>query len=208
MNRAADNDGVIIAAVLAGDPGRFEQLVARYESALRRVAISRLGCPESADDVVQETFLCAFRSLHSYDSRFSFRTWLWTILLNQCRRHYKKSQRRLEHAHHFESAIGSVESLVSMGLPSQEPGPPARLVAKEQGELLQSLLDQLPDKHADALRLRFFGGLKFQEIADAMGCSLSSAKTRVRCGLTRMSDLIGESHGAVVGEINSTGGDS
>jgi RNA polymerase sigma-70 factor (ECF subfamily) len=66
----------------------------------------------------------------------------------------------------------------------------SRLLQKERGELLEQLLAELPQPQADALRLRFYGGLKFQEIADAMGCSLSSAKNRVRWGLEKMSARI------------------
>ena len=68
--------------------------------------------------------------------------------------------------------------------------PAARLLAKEQSEELESLLARLPEAQADALRLRFFGELKFQEIADAMGCSLATAKNRVRWGLTALSNMM------------------
>jgi RNA polymerase sigma-70 factor (ECF subfamily) len=63
-------------------------------------------------------------------------------------------------------------------------------------------LDQLPENQADALRLRFFGGLKFQEIAAAQGVSLTSAKTRVRQGLLTLSQQLRESESMqrVIGE--------
>jgi RNA polymerase sigma-70 factor (ECF subfamily) len=64
-------------------------------------------------------------------------------------------------------------------------------MATERSERLNALLDQLPEKQADALRLRFFGGLKFREIAAAMNCSLSTAKNRVRWGLTEMAEQLG-----------------
>jgi RNA polymerase sigma-70 factor (ECF subfamily) len=51
-------------------------------------------------------------------------------------------------------------------------------------------LARLPAAQADALRLRFFGGLKFQEIADTMPCSLNTAKNRVRDGLARMAEML------------------
>ena len=88
------SDGTLVAAVLAGARERFGEIVARYRGALTRVAISRIGRRDWAEEVVQETFLCAFKSLHTYDSKYSFRTWLWTILLNQCRRHGQKQRRR------------------------------------------------------------------------------------------------------------------
>ena len=68
------------------------------------------------------------------------------------------------------------------------------LLAKELGEELANVLRHLSSAQADALRLRFYGGLKFQEIADAMGCCLSSAKNRVRYGLLRMSELLSAKH--------------
>jgi len=64
------------------------------------------------------------------------------------------------------------------------------MATQERSQLLDSLLAKLPEGQADALRLRFFGGLKFQEIAEAMGCSLSTAKNRVRWGLTKMAEYL------------------
>ena len=69
--------------------------------------------------------------------------------------------------------------------------PADRLLATERSERLNAMLDQLPANQADALRLRFFGGLKFREIAQTMNCSLSTAKNRVRWGLTKMADQLG-----------------
>jgi RNA polymerase sigma-70 factor (ECF subfamily) len=68
--------------------------------------------------------------------------------------------------------------------------PLERLLALEQADLLETSLAALPTVQADALRLRFFGGLKFEEIAETMNCSLGTAKNRVRWGLMRMADRV------------------
>src|SRR6185369_5406289 len=86
-------DGVLIAAALEGDEQAFALLVTRYQAALHKAAISRLGRRELAEEALQETFLCAHRWLATYDSQYSFRTWLWTILLNQCSRKAKSESR-------------------------------------------------------------------------------------------------------------------
>ena len=178
-----DTDADLMRRAKTGDPAAFAELVRRYQGALRRVAESRLGTVEAAEDAVQETFLAAYKSRHSYDERFGFRTWLWTILLNQCRRSAGRQARR--------------PRIVSIDAPRRDEGAApvvdaggdgegsalAGLVARERREILESLLDRLSTVQADALRLRFFGGLKFQEIADAMQCSLCTAKNRVRWGL-------------------------
>lgn len=185
------SDGSLIAAVLAGDTNAFEHLVQRYQAQLLRVARSRMGRPDWAEDVVQETFLCAFKSLHTYNSQYSFRTWLWTIMLNQCRRQLKRFSRGV-FIGSWEQQTSNEERRATLAaqLKSDE-SPSERLAAKERSELLDTLLAKLPEAQADALRLRFFGGLKFHEIADAMGCSLSTAKNRVRWGLTKMAEFLG-----------------
>lgn len=180
-------DGPLVAASLGGDQVAFGQLVARYQSALIRAATGRLGSRDAADEVVQETFLCAFRYLAGYDSQFSFRTWLWTILLNQCRRHAKRHQRtpRIES---WTDHLRQAPERSHVEPSSDAPSPLAQLDAAERREWLEQLLAQLPDPQADALRLRFYGGLKFEEISAAMGCSLGTAKNRVKWGLLKIAE--------------------
>ncbi|HTN73980.1 MAG TPA: RNA polymerase sigma factor [Pirellulaceae bacterium] len=182
LSETLPHDGTLIAAVLAGDRESFAHLVSRYEGPLLRLAKSRLGRLDWAEDVVQETFLCAYRWLHTYDSKYSFRTWLWTILLNQCHRHFEKRQRQPASTQPSNAARPGKEPVCGAALPEET------LLAKERSQELAAVLAQLPPAEADALRLRFFGGLKFQEIADALGCSLTSAKNRVRFGLVKMAE--------------------
>lgn len=191
--RAEQSDAALVARVQAGDHDCFAELVRRYQPALARVARSRLGRDDWAEDVVQETFLAAFRWCASYDPRLNFRTWLWTILLNQCHNHYQRRMRSVP-LEPWPTEREPVEAEGDVQAPSDSPL--AQLLAKERSEQLESLLVQLSAVQADALRLRFFGGLKFQEIAEAMECSLNTAKNRVRWGLMRMAEWL-HSAGAV-----------
>jgi RNA polymerase sigma-70 factor (ECF subfamily) len=137
---------------------------------------------------VQEAFLSAFKSARTFDERFGFRTWLWTILLNQCRTMLKRRGR--------SQVVAWTDAGEGAGPPespdAQLPSPAAALLSRERTELVERLLGRLKEKEADALRLRFFGGLKFQEIADAVGCSLATAKNRVKSGLVKMAEMMGE----------------
>jgi RNA polymerase sigma-70 factor (ECF subfamily) len=185
--RSNESDAELIARAQAGDADSFAELAARYQPALLRVARSRLGRSDWAEDVVQETFLAAFKSCASYDPRFSFCTWLWTILLNQCASHYHRRMRSVP----LEPWPNDCDAAAAAGDRDAVGASPLReLLAKERAAQLESHLSRLSTVQADALRLRFFGGLKFQEIADAMDCSLNTAKNRVRWGLTRMAELI------------------
>ncbi|MEX2111545.1 MAG: sigma-70 family RNA polymerase sigma factor [Pirellulales bacterium] len=185
--RATESDAILLQRVQAGQSECFAELVRRYQPALARVARSRLGRNDWAEDVVQETFLAVFKSCDSYDPRYNFRTWLWTILLNQCRAHYQRRMRRVS----VETLdVEREESLAPPAAEKQAASPLAALLAKERAAALEALLGKLSTVQADALRLRFFAGLKFHEIAEAMPCSLNTAKARVRTGLERMAALI------------------
>lgn len=189
-------DGEAIAAALAGDADSFGVLVRRYQAALLRTAIGRLGRRDWAEDAVQETFYCAFKSLASYNSLYSFRTWLWTILLNQCRRLYQKERRRPEDICDAEDGQivdrPTIGPVLATSLACPKPLPPADVMAREQSQRLAELLAELPESQADAVRLRFHGGLTFPEIAAALGCSLSSAKNWVRLGLLAVGERLPE----------------
>jgi RNA polymerase sigma-70 factor (ECF subfamily) len=184
-------DQALMRRVQAGEAALFAELVRRYQPALLRVARSRLGRTDWAEDAVQETFLAAFKGRHTYREAYSFRTWLWTILLNQCRRSWSGQSREPRVLCWTDEAGGGAQTpldLARAANPAEQPL--ERLLARERVDLLETSLAALPTAQADALRLRFFGGLKFEEIADAMQCSLGTAKNRVRWGLMRLADHV------------------
>lgn len=185
------SDETLMHRATAGDEASFAELVARYEAPLRRVARNRLGRDDWVDDAVQETFLAVHKGGHTYDSRYRFRTWLWTILLNVCRQLWQRHARTPATTSCWDQPPAQLdEAARPSGARPQSDTPLDQLLQKERALLLARLLDRLTPAQADALRLRFFAGLKFQELADAMGCSLPTAKNRVRWGLLRLSQLI------------------
>jgi RNA polymerase sigma-70 factor (ECF subfamily) len=179
------DDASIMRCVQRGQPELFEVLVRRYREVLVRVAFGRLGDQALAEDVVQEAFLAAYAARDTYRPEFAFRTWLWTILLNLCSKSWKRRQSRREEPSRPESADGrqSPEPI------SVETGLSVALVTERREQVL-ALLERLPDVQADAIRLRFFGGLSFAEIAAVMQSSLGAAKMRVKNGLQTLSEAL------------------
>jgi RNA polymerase sigma-70 factor (ECF subfamily) len=178
-----DDDALTMRRVQAGDLERFSELIRRYQRPLFRAALERLGERTWAEDVVQETFLAAFAGRRSYNPSFSFRTWLWTILLNLCKRHWRR--RLARPAPHVWSNLTEDQGRAVPESESHGTGL-ACLVQAERIERVRELLAALPEEQADALRLRFFGELTFPEIAATLGCSLNTAKSRVRYGLEKI----------------------
>lgn len=195
------SDQELMRQAQAGDRAAFAEIVRRYQPALLRVAESRLGRRDWAEDAVQETLLAAFKWRASYRQPANFRTWLWTILLNQCRRSWAGHVRRPRLWCWDDRPADEVGPAIFRASVERGDNPPwQHLIARERSELLQSLLGQLPPTQADALRLRFFGGLKFEEISETMQCSLSTAKNRVKWGLMRLAELVRQTETAPKGD--------
>jgi len=178
------DDNSLMRRVQAGEHQCFNELVIRYRQAFLRVAESKLSYSARAEDVVQETFLAVFAARDSFDPSMSFRAWAWTILLNLCRRDLKR-----------QSSTPTTNEVEVADTDGQQMRRSPRftsvlqeVLVSERNKQLQIWLRRLPENQADALRLRFFAGLKFQEIAEAMQCSLNAAKMRVKNGLLKLAN--------------------
>lgn len=180
------NDIEIMERVKSGEHSLFEQLVLRYRPTLLRVAASKMADANWAEDVVQEALMAAFTARETFNANYSFRAWIWTILLNTCRRQLKARNRTAEVVR--SSLTKADQALIPE--PSTDDTGLAALLENESQQLLLAELGRLPEAQADAIRLRFYGGLKFQEIADAMQCSLRAAKLRVKNGLVTLSQRL------------------
>ncbi|GAB4152522.1 MAG: sigma-70 family RNA polymerase sigma factor [Planctomycetaceae bacterium] len=180
-------DAELMLRVQEGQLACFDELVCRYRVPLTRVALSKTGDAGRAEDIVQETFLAVYASRQSFNPKFAFRTWLWTILLNLCRRDYRKRSRTprvLPHTTVNATASETYSTPVSLetGL--------THVLQVEQGELVAKLLNELPEVQADAIRLRFYGALTYREIAEAMKSSEIGAKVRVKKGLQNLAERL------------------
>lgn len=180
----------VVTAILDGDRSQFAWLVSRYRIPLWLAARSRLGDAGLAEDVVQDTFMHVFRYLETFNPNFAFRTWLWTILFRQCHQAWQRQSRYASSERVDPTRVGNTLAFPVDAICDSSWDEFSKLERQERTAALHRLLANLPDVQADALRLRFFGGLKFQEIADVMNSSLSAAKQRVRNGLVNLSHAI------------------
>lgn len=170
------SDEDLMANVQAGDHDAFSVLMSRYQQPLVRVAFSKVGQAAICEDLVQDCFLAVYRGRETFRPELRFRTWLWTILLNLCKRHYRRELCRGER----EPVPEPILSATAL----------RQLIRAEETALLHQALAQLPETQGDAVRLRFFAGLTFEDIAAATGCSESGARQRVKLGLAALANLL------------------
>ena len=167
-------DEELVARSKTGDTESFNQLIKRWERPIFALAYRTLGREEDARDVTQETFLRAFRALSGFKGDAKFSSWLYRIALNLCRDWMRKERR---------APLVAVPEGVEM----------EDLAARaELGREVAKAMEHLPPEQRQAIILKEYHGLTFQEIADLMRCPLSTVKTRVYQGLTTLRKQLGE----------------
>lgn len=173
-------DEELVARSVQGDPESFNQLVLRWERSIYALAYRTLGRDEDARDVCQETFLRAYRGLHAFKGEAKFSSWLYRIALNLCRDAMRRERRA--------PLVAVPDGIDPTELAAQQPSPAPSvedLVAQaELGRHVAAAMRRLPEDQRTAILLKEYHGLTFQEIAEVMGCPLSTAKTRVYQGLS------------------------
>jgi RNA polymerase sigma-70 factor (ECF subfamily) len=159
-------------------------VVEQYFDRIHRAALMLTGNPWDADDLAQETFLIVARQANRFQGRSSIYTWLYGILLNlerRLRRQAGTHRRKLE----------EVRDQSPSGIRSA----PAAETSIEVAEWKMSLWSQvacLPDGQRQVLVLRFSEGLRYDEIAEVLGCPVGTVKSRVFNGLRKLRELLDE----------------
>ena len=171
-------DEELVALSIGGDVESFNQLVVRWERPIYALAYRVIGREEEARDVVQETFLRAFRGIGNFRGQAKFSSWVYRIALNLCRDWIRRERR---------TPILPAPDGVDVIELAAEQGPAESiedLVARnDMSQVVADLMTRLPEEQRTAIILKEYHGMTFQEIADLQGVPLSTVKTRLYQGL-------------------------
>lgn len=174
MTQSAASDLVLIERARAGDLDAFNGLVDLYQRQVYNLCFRMLGNREAAEDATQETFLSAYRRLGDFRGG-QFRSWLLRIATNisidELRRLKRRAASPLEREHEGEP--------VAVDLPDQAPGPEERALESELRAVLERALALLPPEQRAAVVLADVQGLRYEEVAEALGCSVGTVKSRI-----------------------------
>jgi RNA polymerase sigma-70 factor, ECF subfamily len=163
----APSDDLVIARVLAGDPGSFEVLMRRYNRRVFRAARAVLRDEAEAEDVVQDAWVRAYTHLRQFAGRASFATWLTRIAIHEAlaRKRYRARHTALdEHA---------------SALPARTRPPEQELGARQVASALEAAIDALPAHYRTAFVLRDLEGLSTVETAACLDVPQATVKTRL-----------------------------
>lgn len=179
------DDLLLIRRVVDGDERAARQLFEKYQLRTYRLALGLLGDEADAEEVAQDALTYALLNLHRYRPELSsFSTWLHTITVSRAR---DKRRRKL---------LPSVSLAQWLGMGNQirdhTPGPEASAIRNETESRLLLALDQLSPGLREAVVLRFYAECSYKEMGEIMGCSLNTARSRLRLAIERLRAQLGE----------------
>jgi len=162
----SDKDIELVKLCQSGDVTAFDGLVRRHQDRIYRLVYKMLGGAYEADDVSQDVFLKAYRSIKDFRSQSSFSTWLTQITINQCINHLKNRNR-------FK--------FLSFGLSSKRRSVEPQIVAErnEKHEKVYQVVNSLPIKQKTVIILHYFENYSCEEIAEVLKCSIGTVKSRL-----------------------------
>jgi RNA polymerase sigma-70 factor, ECF subfamily len=160
-------DAELIEQILSGRRELYAELVGRYQEMLYRFALGMVRDPDQAADLVQDTFVKAFASLHSCRDRENFRAWIFRILRNRCTDHLRTPARRSVSLEAHEKSLFARDEA------------DAFLEQREVRAAVDRALLTLPETQREAFLLKHVENLSYEEMAEVLETGVSSLKMRV-----------------------------
>ena len=169
-------DQQLVARVQKGDSRAFDMLVLKYQHKIFSLISRYVRDADEVQDVAQEAFIKAYRSLPGFRGDSAFYTWLYRIAINTAKNHLVSRSRRppgsdveLEDAEHFESG-GGLRTIET---------PENALFGEELKAVVQDAISALSEDLRTAITLREFDGLSYEDIADIMDCPVGTVRSRI-----------------------------
>jgi len=173
------------------DPEALNELVRLYSARVFGLLYRLTGSRETAEDLLQETFLRVVRTIAEYEHGGKFEAWLFRIAANLARDHARRVKRRGQPATLDASGRDDAAGGPALADPAAaDPG--GALIRREAGERLSECLADLSEMDREIILLRYFSELSFREIAEMLRVPLGTALARAHRALHRLRAALGE----------------
>ncbi len=165
-------------------------LLAEHGGKIYGLGLRLCAGPDEAEDLVQETFLQAFRHWDSFEGRSQPSTWLYTIASRLCRRMHRKRSGEPEHMESLESLLPGADEAVPA--PPDQEDPEYAQIRRESQERLQQALAQLPEDFRLPLVLKDLVELSGAQVAEVLGIPEATVKTRVHRARLKLRKILAD----------------
>lgn len=173
-------DAGVVAQVLAGDKNAFRVLVDRHSRSIFRVVYRMTGNQQDSEELVQETFLRAYKSLDRFELRANFSTWLYRIAVNRTLDFLTSRKTHMQTKQTFQIADNpDPEATNQVQIAADGPGPDRLLLSAEMKRKIAGAMGLLTPAERIAFTMRHMEGRSIEEISQALNLKVSAAKNSV-----------------------------
>lgn len=184
-------DGELVARTQEGDVSAFNQLATRWEGSLYGFTRRTLGDSEDARDVCQEALVKAYTNIRKLRDGEKFKSWVHYIALNLCRDRFRTARSKAEILPYEEGRSDDLEGADAPAV-ANVVASDAQAEAGNLGNVLESLLGELPQEQRNAILLREFQGFTSEEIGEMTGVPAATVRTRIYYGLKTLRRVMKE----------------
>ena len=170
------NELQLVDAAKAGSAKAFADLVESYRVRLLRFLLTRCASHADAEDALQDTFIAAYRYLHSYDPRWRFSTWLYRIAINTAKNHLVSRSRRPPTS---DVEVADAEYYEGGGALRDLDTPESAFFGEELKAVIDKAISALPADLRTAVTLREFDSMSYEDIAEIMDCPVGTVRSRI-----------------------------
>ena len=178
MGNLMQGDLTLVQRAQANDRAAFNEIVLRYKSKVFNYISRQVHSISEAEDLTQETFIRAYTSIRSFQSRASLNTWLFRIATNLCIDHSRRLKTHIQATSLSTESVESEEE-TQRDVPDSSFDPQRLLLNRELGLKLEIALKELPEKLRTVVLLYDLEGLAYEEISTIIGCPLGTVKSRL-----------------------------
>ncbi len=182
-----------MSAFQRGDDAAFEVLYARYQRPIYQYIYRRMANGPRAEELAQEVFMGLIRSRGTWREEASFKTYLYRIAFNQCASEARRADFRANEP--LEHPDGTTRDVESDG-----PGPESEATRRQEAMLVASALEQIDAEQREAIVLREYHGLSYEEIAEVLDVAIGTVKSRIFRGKLELKRLLAPMLGADSGD--------
>ncbi|WP_404459819.1 RNA polymerase sigma factor [Sutcliffiella horikoshii] len=175
-------DYELVGEIMRGSEAAMEVLTRRYYRNIFAFVYRKVGNRDLAYDLTQEIFVKMVQRVGSLKDKTAFKSWLYQIAVNHCRDYWRSAAYK-----HESKQVEIPEQMKSDGSEV-----PYIFERKETREQVKKALHSLPDMQREAVILKYFHHLKIQEIADVTHANISTVKSRLKQGLTKLAAILKE----------------
>lgn len=172
-------DAVLVKKAQEGDPRAFEALVNRYRGKVYAMIYNMIHNDADAWDLAQDTFLKAWKALPRFEARATFYTWIYRITHNVTYDWLRKKKITTGGVEFDETIQFQGIEAASRTTPAASDAPDIGMARNELGESIRAAIEQLSPDHRAVILLKEVEGLKYQEIADSLGCTTGTVMSRL-----------------------------